>query len=200
MDCYLVEGDSPGLEMGGLEEVGKSGTYTGTIFLNDVRVPKANKIPPTDLYTAEWLALGYLNYAAILIGRCESVFNKVLEYTKNRSRRGKPLAELQAVAHRLANMAIQIETARSIAYDAAELVDAGKLDRKLNSIAKVVCSETVKEVTYYAVALHGAAGVDPATGVLSAYQSAAASWSGEYPTDLHRDMIARELGINLDSV
>lgn len=200
MDCYIVEKDFPGVEMGELEFAGTSGTNTGTVYFNDVRVPKANKIPPNDLYTADYLALGYLNFAAIMLGAGQAAFDKTLEYTKNRSRRGIKLAENQAVAHRLANMAIQIETARSVSYDAAELADAGQMDRKLNSIAKIASADMVREVGYYSIALHGAVGTDPEVGVLETYILAAASWSGEFPNDLHRDMIARDLGIDLESL
>lgn len=200
LDCYLVEAQSPGLNTGHLESFGRTGTNTGTVELNDVRVPKENKIPPSDLFNSDWLALGYLDFAAVILGVAEGAFDITLRHTKQRSRKGAPLAQNQAVAHRLANMASAIEQVRSVSYDAAELVDSGRMDRKLNSIAKVAASEMLSEVSIQCVALHGAAGCDPATGVFSAYQVAANAWSGEYPNDLHRDMIARELGIQLSSL
>jgi alkylation response protein AidB-like acyl-CoA dehydrogenase len=152
------------------------------------------------LFNAGWLALGYLDFAAIILGVAEGAFDIALEHTKTRSRKGAPLAQNQAVAHRLANMASEIEQVRSITYDAAQLVDAGKMDRKLHSIAKIAASEMLSSVSIQCIALHGAAGCDPATGVFASYQVAANAWSGEYPNDLHRDMIARELGISLPSL
>lgn len=200
LDCYLVEAGTTGLSTGHLEVFGKTGTNTGTIELTDVRVPKANKIPPGDLFFADWLAMGYLDFSAIMLGTTEAAFARTVEFTKQRTRKGKPLAHNQAVAHRLANMSMQIEQVRSIGYDAAELLDAGQMDRKLNSIAKIAASEMISSVSLQCVTLHGAAGIDPATGVYGAYAGAPASWVGEYPNDLHRDMIAHALGIALPSL
>ncbi|MDR3360191.1 MAG: acyl-CoA/acyl-ACP dehydrogenase [Bifidobacteriaceae bacterium] len=200
MDCYLVPADSEGVEEGPLESFGRSGTNTGTLRLDRVKVAAENKIPPGDLYSAAWLSLGYLDFAAIMLGRTQTVFDKTVAFLKQRTRRGKPLAQLQAVAHRLANLACQIEQARSVAYDAAELWDAGTPNRMLHSIAKIAPSEMASTVSLQCVAMHGAAGMDPATGVLSAYLGAPSSWNGEYPNDLHRDMIAGDLGIDLESL
>lgn len=199
MDCFLVPASSPGMETGPLESFGRSGTNTGTLLLTEVRVPAENKIPPGDLYAASWLSLGYLDFSAIMLGRTQGVFDKTVAFLKQRTRRGKPLAQLQSVAHRLANMACQIEQARSVAYDAAELWDAGTPNRMLHSIAKIATSEMAGNVALQCAAMHGAAGSDPATGVISALMSAPGSWNGEYPNDLHRDMIAADLGIELES-
>jgi alkylation response protein AidB-like acyl-CoA dehydrogenase len=200
MDCYLVPGDAPGLVTGHLEAFGKSGTNTGTVELNAVRVPLDAKIPPADLYSADWLALGYLDFSAIMLGRCQGVFDKTVAFCQQRTRRGKPIAQLQSVAHRLANMAMQIEQVRSVTYDAAELWDAGRPHKLLHSVAKIAASEMLSSIGLQCAAMHGAAGSDPATGVLSALTSAPGSWNGEYPNDLHRDMIAACLGIELDSL
>jgi len=200
MDCYLIEAGTPGLETGHLEVFGRSGTNTGTVHLKNVHVPKENKIPPADLFNSGWLALGYLDFSAIMIGVAEATLERTIAFTKQRSRGGRPLAMNQGVAHRLANMATQIELGRAIAYGAAELYDAGQMDRKLHSMAKIHTSEMITDLSIQCIALHGAAGCDPATGIWPAYTIAANSWSGEYPNDLHRDMIARELGITLDSL
>ncbi|MDR0944563.1 MAG: acyl-CoA/acyl-ACP dehydrogenase [Bifidobacteriaceae bacterium] len=200
MDCFLVPAGTRGLEMGELESFGRSGTNTGTVELNDVHVPACDKIPPSNLYTANWLACGYLDFAAIMLGRAQGVFDKTLAYVKQRTRRGRPLAQLQAVAHRIANMAMQIEQVRSITFDAAQLWDAGTPNRALHSMAKIAAAEMIGDVSIQCAAMHGAAGSDPAVGIMSALQTAPGAWNGEGPNDLHRDYIADELGITLDSM
>jgi len=113
-----------------------------------------------------------------MIGVAEATLERTIAFTKQRSRGGRPLAMNQGVAHRLANMATQIELGRAIAYGAAELYDAGQMDRKLHSMAKTHTSEMITDLSIQCIALHGAAGCDPATGIWPAYTIAANSWSG----------------------
>lgn len=200
MDCYLVERGYEGVEDGQLEFFGRAGSNTGTVNLKNVKVPKENKIPNSDLFNSKWLALGFLDFSSIMNGISQSTLDRTIAYTTQRSRGGKPLNSLQAVAHRLANMATDIELSRAITLIAAQRFDAGDMDRKLHSMAKIKSSETLASVGLQCTALHGSAGSDPATGVLAAHIGAPQAFCGEFPNDLHRDMIAKELGIKLHSL
>lgn len=199
MGAYLVEKDTPGFTYGSLEECGKSGTYTGTVYLNDVRIPKENKIPSADLANAEWLALGWLDASIIYCGAARAVLERTKEYVKNRTRNGKPLYKLQAVAHRIVNMEMMLEQARCITYTAAELWDNGTPDLKLHSYAKIASAEAVSTITHDCCVLHGGYGLAPETGIISVYTMAPAAHVGECPNDFHRDQVARQLGMPQDS-
>lgn len=191
----IVPADTPGLEMGQMEEVGKTGCNTGTIYLNDVRVPKEYKFPSGDYGNAEWLALGYLDCAIVVNGYARAALEIAKEYVKNRVRDGKPLASLQAVAHRIVNCEMKIEQVRTLVYAAAELWDAGQPDLKLHSIAKIAAAECCSDVTKECCYLLGAYGMAPGSGTYELYCVAPAGWVGEAPNDFHRDLIAGLLGM-----
>lgn len=199
MGAYLVEKDMPGFVCGEIEPCGVHGTCTGTIYLNDVKVPKENKIPAADLGNAAWLALGYLDASIIFIAMARGVLEKTKAYVKTRTRNGKPLCNLQAVAHRIVNMEMQLEQARAITYTAAELWDAGAPDLKLHSYAKITSSEALTKISHDCVVLHGGYGLNPDTGVFGTYCGAPAGHVGECPNDFHRDLVAGLLGMKQDS-
>ena len=199
MGCYFIDKDTEGFEIGNRESFGTSGTNTGTITLKNVRVPKENKIPSADLANAEWLALGYLDAAAIFSARTRKVLDLTEAYVKQRTRNGKPMASMQAVAHRMANMNMLYEQARSIMYTAARLWDEGRPDLKLHSMAKIATSDAFSTISHDCTVLHGAYGSAPENGIIQFHISAPASQCGECPNDFHRDLIAKYMGIELDT-
>lgn len=199
MGCYFIDKDTPGLEPGKREAFGMSGTNTGTLNLKNVRVPKKNKVPSGDLANAAWLALGYLDASSIYCAMCKIALDKTLTYVKQRTRNGKPLASLQAVAHRMANMFMQYEQARSLMYTAARLWDEGRPDLKLHSMAKILTSEAVTTISHDCCVLMGAYGSAPENGLIQIHSGAPACHVGECPNDFHRDVIAKYLDIKLDS-
>ncbi|MEL7563315.1 MAG: acyl-CoA dehydrogenase family protein [Dehalobacterium sp.] len=199
MGAYIVEKGTPGLETGHLEQFGKKGTNTGTIVLKNVEIPKENRMPPGDLATAPWLSLGYLDAAAMFIGLAKFCLDKTTNYVKQRTRNGKPLSSLQSVAHRLADMYMQYEQARTLMYTAAALYDAGKPDYKMHSMAKIATTEALTKIAHDCCVLHGGYGFAPETGLIQIHSSTPATHVGECPNDFHRDLIAKYLGIVLDS-
>ena len=199
MGCYLVEKDTPGLEPGKLESFGRAGTCTGTLNIKNVRIPKENKLPSGDFVYAPWLALGYLDVAAIYCAMCKTALDKTQAYLQQRTRNNRPLASLQAVAHRLANMNMQYEQARSLMYTAARLWDEGRPDYKLHSMAKIASSEAVSKITHDCCVLMGSYGSSKSNGMIQMHTFAPACAVGEHPNDYHRDLIAKHMGIQLDS-
>lgn len=197
--AYLVEANTPGLTFGALEAVGTNGCNTGTVYLNNVKVPKENKIPSADLTAASWLSLGYLDCAAVLVGCARYCLEKTKAFVKTRTRNGKPLCALQAVAHRIVNMEMQLESARCVMYTAAELWDAGTPDLKLHSYAKILCSEAFSKIAHDCVTLHGGYGIAPETGLIDMHSATPVGHIGESPNDFQRDVIAGLLGMPQES-
>ena len=199
MTFVVVPADNPGLEMGELEYLGKTGCNTGTIYLNDVRVPKENRFPAGDYGNAEWLALGYLDAAMLQLGFCRTALDIAENHVKNRMRNGRPLASLQSVAHRIVNMEMRIAQVRELTYAAADLWDAGTPNLALHSMAKIAAAECTTYVTQESSYLLGGYGCAPGSGVYELYCFAPATWVGENPNDFHRDLIAGLLGMPQDS-
>lgn len=199
MGCYLVEAGTPGLTFGEIEELCKNGENTGTVYFSECKIPKENKMPSGDFANAGWLSLGYLDCAAVLCGCARFCLEKTKAYVKTRTRNGKPLYKLQAVAHRIVNMEMELELARAVMYSAAELWDAGKPDLKLHSYAKIAASEAFSKIAHDCTIMHGAYGFAPETGLIGLHTFAPAGHVGECPNDFHRDLIAGLLGLPQDS-
>ncbi|MGI6032408.1 MAG: acyl-CoA dehydrogenase family protein [Coriobacteriales bacterium] len=199
MTFAIVEDGTPGLEMGELEFAGKTGGNTGTIYFNDVRVPKENLFPAADYGNAPWLALGYLDFAAIMNAMAINATEIAKEYIKNRTRNGRPIAKLQAAAHRIVNCEVRTQQTRATYYAAAELWDNGTPDKRLHSVAKIAAAEGCCEVTKECCGLLGGYGMGPGSGVYELYSFAVAGYAGECPNDFHRDLIAGLDGMPQDS-
>lgn len=197
----LVDKGTPGLETGHIEDkLGLAGTYTGTVSLRNVRIPRSNYIDPAQAGAANPnINLAFLNISVIALGLMEGVFEKTRNFVLERTRFGQPLGSFQVVAHHIAEMATKIEFSRNMIYNAAKLFDDGTPDVKLTFMAKAMIPTWSVEVASLCVELHGAAGYCEDTGIARYLRDAKGLCIGEYPTDVHWDFIALALGMPIQT-
>lgn len=200
----IVERDMEGVQAGDSlveHKLGMHGSGTGTVRLTNVHVPYENICIPENFTPADSLSTAgcYLDISAISLGIAESVFEKTKEYTMGRMRNGKPLAALQVVAHHLADMKCKVELMRSVLYRAMEAQDAGDIDLLLIHITKATVPELACEVAEMAIKLHGGVGYMEAAGIARYLRDAICNTIGENPTDFHKDQIALQLDIPIDT-
>jgi short/branched chain acyl-CoA dehydrogenase len=93
-----------------------------------------------------------------MIGLAQGALDHAVRYTKERKQFGKPIADFQGVQFQLARMAIDVESARLLVYNAARLRDAGLPFLHEAAICKIVSSEAAERVTSMAVNLYGGYG------------------------------------------
>jgi len=107
----------------------------------------------------ELLDRGAAAYAATLLGGAARVLELTVDYAKERVQFGKPIGSFQAVKHRCADMLVDVEGMRSVAYWAAWSIGAGEPDRSMAaSTAKVWCSDAAKRVMASGLQVHGGIG------------------------------------------
>lgn len=100
--------------------------------------------------------MAMLSASAESLGAMHAALDTTVEYTKQRVQFGQPLASFQALQHRMANMLIQIELARSLVYAACDAYDQGSADRGIFArAAKAKSALIAKRVTQEAIQLHG---------------------------------------------
>jgi alkylation response protein AidB-like acyl-CoA dehydrogenase len=99
-----------------------------------------------------------IEVAAQSVGIAQGAFDRSLAYVRQRRQFGKKLEEFQVTQHKLADMAVKIETARLITYKAAWSFDQGFVDPQLTSTAKAYAGRAAVEVADEAVQLHGGYG------------------------------------------
>ncbi len=160
--CFLVEKSMPGFSVGRKEDkLGIRASSTCELLFKDCRVPAENVLgEPGRGYkiAIETLNEGRIGIGAQLVGLAAGAWRHAARYAKERKQFGKPLAEFQAMQFQLARMAMEVEAARLMVYNAARLKDAGVEYLKEAAMAKLLASEVAERTASLAVEVFGGAG------------------------------------------
>ncbi|MEK3882609.1 acyl-CoA dehydrogenase [Paenibacillus sp. PL2-23] len=162
LSAFIVERGTEGLSIGKNErKLGLHGSSTTELSFIDAEVP-ASQLLGTEgdglRIALDHLEGGRIGIAAQALGIAEAALDYSIQYAKKRRQFGKPIAEHQAIAFKLADMATNIEAARLLLYQAAELRSQGARCPKEASMAKRFCSDTAMYAAAEAVQIHGGNG------------------------------------------
>jgi alkylation response protein AidB-like acyl-CoA dehydrogenase len=163
ISTFVIAKDTPGLSFGANEKkMGWNAQPTRAVIMDNVRVPEANRIGPEGIgfpIAMAGLDGGRLNIGACSLGGAQAALDKALAYMAERKAFGQSLDKFQALQFRLADMAIDLEAARSFLWRAAAALDAGSPDAtRLCAMAKRVATDTGFKVANEALQLHGGYG------------------------------------------
>jgi alkylation response protein AidB-like acyl-CoA dehydrogenase len=163
ISTIVVEKGTPGLSFGANEKkMGWNAQPTRAVIFENCRVPVANRIGPEGIgfkIAMAGLDGGRLNIGACSIGGAQGALDKALAYAQERKAFGSRIADFQALQFKLADMAIELEAARTLLWRAAAALDAKTPDAsKLCAMAKRVATDTGFEVANQALQIHGGYG------------------------------------------
>jgi alkylation response protein AidB-like acyl-CoA dehydrogenase len=163
ISTLMVEKDTPGLSFGAEErKMGWNAQPTRAVIFDEARVPVQNRLGPEGIgfkIAMAGLDGGRLNIGACSLGGAQAALDKTLAYARERKAFGKRLHEFQALQFALADMATELEAARTFLWRAAAALDAQDLEAtKLCAMAKRVATDTGFEVANKALQLHGGYG------------------------------------------
>jgi alkylation response protein AidB-like acyl-CoA dehydrogenase len=162
ISAFLVEAGTPGLTVGKQEnKMGIRGSITCELIIEDLVVPKENLIGEEGKgfrVAMNVLDNARLGCGAMSVGIAQAAYETALEYAKERKQFGKPIIEFQGIGFMLANMAMQIEAARSLVYRAACADDTGQPFGKLAAMAKCLASDMSVQVCLDAIQILGGYG------------------------------------------
>jgi alkylation response protein AidB-like acyl-CoA dehydrogenase len=162
INALIVEKDMPGFQVGKKEhKMGIRGSDTHSLMFTDVKVPKDNRIGEDGFgfkFAMKTLSGGRIGIAAQALGIAAGALELATKYAQERKSFGKAIADHQAIAFKLADMATRIEAARLLVYKSAWLKDQGLPFDKESAMAKLYASETAMWVTTQAVQIHGGYG------------------------------------------
>ena len=200
ISCFVVEADTPGFEVGRIEpKMGIKGSTTGEVFFNDCRVPARNLVGEEGEGFA--IAMRVLDRSrpgigAQALGIAQGATDYALEYANGRETMGKPIAEHQLVAAKLADMETKCEAARGLLYRFGMMADAG-VDgpelTKASAQAKLMCSDVAMAVTTEAVQILGGYGYIKEYPVERMMRDAKITQIYEGTNEIQRLVIAREM-------
>lgn len=167
------------------------------VWLNQVYVPASALLGTGDAEATigDVLDAGLAAVCAEAIGALDKILAATVEYSRNRKQFGQPIGKFQALQHRMADMFLHIEQARSMSYLAAVRCADADLDlrRRALSAAKVVVGQACRFVGQQAVQLHGGMGVTDELDVSHYFKRLMAIEMQFGGTDLHLEAYAQQL-------
>ena len=161
--AFLVERDDPGVRAGRKErKLGLRASYTGSLVLDDARVPTDRLLGSEGegfAVALDFFQASRPQVAAASVGVARAAFEAATEYAREREAFGRPILDRQGVSFKLADMAIAVEAARLLVWRACAALDAGADAGLLGSYAKAFAADAAMRVTTDAVQVLGGAGV-----------------------------------------
>ena len=162
INAFIVEKGWEGFEIGPKEQkMGIRGSDTHSLFFNDVKVPKENRIGEDGFgfaFAMNVLNGGRIGIASQALGIAQGAYELALDYAKIRKAFKTEIINHQAVAFKLADMATSIAASRLLCFKAAVEKDEGKDISISGAMAKLFASQTANDVTTEAVQIHGGNG------------------------------------------
>ena len=162
LSAFLVEGDRPGITIGKHEDkMGIRTSDTSSVFFDDVRVPKGHLIGKQgDGFKIAMMTLDMARpvVGAVATGIAQACVDLAKDYMKTRKQFGKPIAALQALQFKLADMEIAVQTARAMVYHSVELMEAGLPFSKEAAIAKCYAGDCAMKNALECVQIMGGYG------------------------------------------
>jgi butyryl-CoA dehydrogenase len=197
ISAFIVDTKSPGYVVAHVEDkLGQRASDTAQIVFEQCNVPTENLLGGEgDGYRIALANLegGRIGIAAQAVGMARAALDAALAYARERHAFGKPIAEHQAIAFRLADMATQVDVARQMVWHAAALRDAGEPCLKEASMAKLFASEMAERVCSDALQVHGGYGYVTDFPVERIYRDVRVCQIYEGTSDIQRLVIAREI-------
>lgn len=204
ISTFVVEKDTPGLSFGANEKkMGWNAQPTRSVVLEGARVPVANRLGPEGKgfgIAMSGLDGGRVNIAACSLGGAQSALNRTITYMRERKAFGHALTDFQALQFRLADMATELEAARTFLWRAASALDARAADAtKLCAMAKRFVTDASFQVANAALQLHGGYGYLAEYGIEKIVRDLRVHQILEGTNEIMRVIVARALVADRDT-
>lgn len=179
------------------ETMGVRGTDHAHLVFDRAPVPVANRLGEEgqglEIALSGFLAPSRISVAMSCVGLAQRALELALDYAQRRETFGRKIAERQAIAFRLAEMATEIQAARSLVIDAARTWEHEGGAVAASSMAKLFATEMLQRVTDAALQVHGGIGYWSSSPIERVYRDARAQRFEEGTAEIQKTTIAREL-------
>jgi len=168
------------------------------VVFKDVVVPKKNVLGQVDKgwpLVIKLVEKGAIIKCAESLGGIQTCVEMTVAYSKERVQYDRPIGAFQALQHIMADMWISMETCKYLIYEAAWMASEGMDCSKEISMAKAYVNEAYKEVSKWAVRLHGGIGTSGEHDIPLYYRRAKAADVAYGGTDFHRELVAQQIGL-----
>ncbi len=197
ISAFILDKGAPGFRVGKKEnKLGMRASATGEVLFTDCRLPESQLLgKPGEGFVDSLRILdgGRISIAALSLGLAQGAYEAALKYSKQRKQFGRFISEFQAIQHKLADMATDIEAARWLIYHAGARKDSGKRVTRESAMAKLFASEMAVRVADQALQIHGGYGFIKDYPVEKFYRDVKLCTIGEGTSEIQRLVIARQL-------
>ncbi len=197
MTAFVVERGTPGLKAGKKEnKLGMRASETAEVIFEECRVPEANVLGNVGEGFQQAMKIldgGRISIAALSLGIAKGAYEASVKYAKEREQFGQPIANFQAIAFKLADMATRIEAAELLTLQAADLKNRRKKMTKESAMAKYYASEVAVWASNEAVQIHGGYGYTKDFPVEKFYRDSKLCTIGEGTSEIQKLVISRQV-------
>jgi len=197
ISVFIVDRDSPGVSVGKDEEkMGRHCSSLNDVIFEDVKVPAENLLVPAGKGFKEMMIefnAERCGNSSLCIGMAQGAYERALKYCQERVQFGRPIGDFQGIRWTLAEMAIQLQAARLLVYNAAFKADQGKVIAKDAAMAKKFANEMSIWVVDKAIQLHGGYGYMAEYEVERFYRDVRGWSMGGGTTQICLNRIAQEI-------
>ncbi len=197
ISAFILEKGTPGFKVGKKEnKLGMRCSPTGEVLFTDCRLPSTQLCGKRGEGFVDSLRIldgGRISIAALSVGLAQGAYEAALKYSKHRKQFSRFISEFQAIQHKLADMATEIDAARLLTLRAAWLKDSGASVNKESAMAKLFASESAVRVANEALQIHGGYGFIKDYPVEKFYRDVKLCTIGEGTSEIQKLVIARQL-------
>ncbi len=197
MTAFVIERGTPGLKAGKKEnKLGMRASETAEVIFEECRVPAANvlgRVGEGFQQAMQVLDGGRISIAALSLGIAKGAYEASVKYAKEREQFGRPIADFQAIAFKLADMATRIEAAELLTLKAADLKNRGQRMTTEGAMAKYYASEVAVWAGNEAVQIFGGYGYTKDFPVEKYYRDSKLCTIGEGTSEIQKLVISRNV-------
>jgi alkylation response protein AidB-like acyl-CoA dehydrogenase len=197
ISAFIVPADTPGFSVGRLEDkLGLHASATGELLFEGARIPADNLLGTQGDGFRTFLKIldgGRISIGALAVGLAQAALDATVPYAQTREQFGRPIGSFQGVAFMVADMATEIEAARSLVWKAAWLKDQGRDYGLIAAEGKLFASEVSARATNAAIQVHGGYGYTTDYPVERFMRDAKLTEIGEGTSQVQRLVIARKI-------
>jgi hypothetical protein len=197
ISAFILEKGMQGFRVGKKEnKLGMRCSPTGEVLFTDCRLPAAQMCGRRGEGFVDSLRIldgGRISIAALSVGLAQGAYEAALKYAKQRKQFSRFISEFQAIQHKLADMATEIDAARLLTLRAAWMKDQGASVNKESAMAKLYASEAAVRAANEALQIHGGYGFIKDYPVEKFYRDVKLCTIGEGTSEIQKLVIARQL-------
>jgi alkylation response protein AidB-like acyl-CoA dehydrogenase len=195
--AFIVERGTPGFHAGKKEnKLGMRASETAEMIFDNCRISDAQRMGLVgDGFKQAMKVLdgGRISIAALSLGIAKGAYEASVKYSKERQQFDQPISNFQAIAFKLADMAVKIEASEMLIYQAADMKNRGEKMTKESAMAKYYASEVSVQVSTDAVQIFGGYGYTKDFPVEKYYRDSKLCTIGEGTSEIQKLVISREI-------